>query len=40
MVMNLQVPKDVGKFLSSFITSSFSTRAQLHGINKFILKET
>jgi hypothetical protein len=40
MVVNLQVPKDVGKFLSIFITNSFSTRAQLHGINELILKET
>jgi hypothetical protein len=28
--MNLQVPKNVGKFLSSCIIGGFSKRAQLH----------
>jgi hypothetical protein len=30
MVMNLRVPKNAGKFLSSFTTGGFSKRAQLH----------
>jgi hypothetical protein len=29
-VMNLQVPKNAGKFLSSCTIDSFSRRAQLH----------
>jgi hypothetical protein len=29
-LMNLQVPKNSGKFLSSCTIGSFSTRAQLH----------
>jgi hypothetical protein len=33
MVMNLQVPYNVGKFLSSCATGGFSGRAQLHGIS-------
>jgi hypothetical protein len=31
-VMNLRVPKNVGKFSSSCATGDFSRRAQLHGI--------
>jgi hypothetical protein len=30
MIMNLQVPYNVDKFLNSFITGSFSRMAQLH----------
>jgi hypothetical protein len=30
MVMNLRVPKNAGKFLSSFTNGGFSKRAQLH----------
>jgi hypothetical protein len=37
MVMNLQVPYNVGKFLSSCTTGSFSRRAQLHEVS--LLKE-
>jgi hypothetical protein len=33
MVMNLRVPQNVGKFLSSRTTGGFSRRAQLHGVN-------
>jgi hypothetical protein len=29
-VMNLQVPSNAGKFLSSYTVGSFSRRAQLH----------
>jgi hypothetical protein len=29
-VMNLRVPQNAGKFLSSFAIDSFSRRAQLH----------
>jgi hypothetical protein len=32
MVMNLQVPRSVGKFSNSCITGGFSRRAQLHEI--------
>jgi hypothetical protein len=32
-VMNLLVPKRVGKFLSSHTTSGFSRRAQLHVVS-------
>jgi hypothetical protein len=32
-VMNFQVPQNVGKFLSSCTTSSFSRRAQLHEVS-------
>jgi hypothetical protein len=32
-VMNLQVPQNVDKFLSSCITGVFSRRAQLHGVS-------
>jgi hypothetical protein len=32
-VMNLQVPQNVGKFLSGCTTGGFSRRAQLHGVN-------
>jgi hypothetical protein len=32
-VMNLWVPKNVGKFLSSCASGGFSRRAQLHGVN-------
>jgi hypothetical protein len=33
MVMNLRIPQNVGKFLSSCATDGFSTRAQLHGVS-------
>jgi hypothetical protein len=33
MVMNLQVPKNAGKFLSSYTIGSFSKRAQLHEVS-------
>jgi hypothetical protein len=32
-IMNLWVPYSVGKFLSSWATGGFSTRAQLHGVS-------
>jgi hypothetical protein len=32
-VMNLQVPQNVGKFLSGCATGGFSRRAQLHGVS-------
>jgi hypothetical protein len=32
-VMNLRVPYDVGKFLSSSTTGGFSTRVQLHRVS-------
>jgi hypothetical protein len=32
-VMNLRVPKNIGKFLSSCMTVGFSGRTQLHGIS-------
>jgi hypothetical protein len=32
-VMNLRVPKNVGKFLSSLATGGFSRRPQLHGVS-------
>jgi hypothetical protein len=32
MALNLRVPKNVGKFLSSCTTDSFSRRAQLHEV--------
>jgi hypothetical protein len=32
-VMNLRVPSNFGKFLSSCTTGSFSRRAQLHGVS-------
>jgi hypothetical protein len=32
MVMNLPVPSNVGKFLSSCATGGFSRRPQLHGV--------
>jgi hypothetical protein len=31
--MNLRVPSNVGKFLSSCTTGGFSRRAQLHGVS-------
>jgi hypothetical protein len=31
-VMNLRVPENVGKFLSSCTTGGFSRRAQLYGV--------
>jgi hypothetical protein len=37
-VMNLWVPKDVGKFLSSCVTGGFSRRAQLHEVSQDGLK--
>jgi hypothetical protein len=33
-VINLLIPQNVGIFLSSCATGSFSRRAQLHGVNK------
>jgi hypothetical protein len=33
-VMNLQVPQNVGKFLSSYTTGGFSRRAQLHEVSQ------
>jgi hypothetical protein len=33
MVMNLRVPKNFGKFLSSCARGGFSRRSQLHGVN-------
>jgi hypothetical protein len=33
VVMNLWVPENVGKFLSSCGTGGFSRRAQLHGVS-------
>jgi hypothetical protein len=32
-VMNLRVPYNVEKFLSTFTTSGFSRRTELHGVN-------
>jgi hypothetical protein len=32
-VMNLRVPENVGKFLSSCTIGGFSRRAQLHGVS-------
>jgi hypothetical protein len=32
-VMNLWVPENIGKFLSSCVTDGLSRRAQLHGIS-------
>jgi hypothetical protein len=32
-VMNLRVPKNVGKSLSGYATGGFSRRAQIHGVN-------
>jgi hypothetical protein len=32
-VMNLRVPENAGKFLSSCTTGGFSTRAQLHEVS-------
>jgi hypothetical protein len=32
-VMNIRVPQNVGKSLSSCTTGSFSRRAQLHGVS-------
>jgi hypothetical protein len=32
-IMNLRVPQNVGKFLSSCTTGGFSRRAQLHGVS-------
>jgi hypothetical protein len=37
--MNLRVPKNVGKFLSSCATGGFSRRTQLHGVSEFISDE-
>jgi hypothetical protein len=31
--MNLRVPQNIGKFLSSCSTGVFSRRAQLHGVD-------
>jgi hypothetical protein len=35
-VMNLRAPWNVGKFLSSCATGSFSRRTQLHGVRIFV----
>jgi hypothetical protein len=35
-VMNLRVPSDVGKFLSSCATGGFSRRAQLQGVSQLV----
>jgi hypothetical protein len=35
-VMNLRVPENVGKFLSSCATGGFSRRAHLHGVSYVI----
>jgi hypothetical protein len=32
-VMNLLVPENLGKFLSSCVTDGLSRRAQLHGVS-------
>jgi hypothetical protein len=32
-IMNIRVPYSVGKFLSSFTTGGFSSRAQLRGVS-------
>jgi hypothetical protein len=32
-VMNLRVPQNIGKFLSSCTTDSFSRRAELHEVS-------
>jgi hypothetical protein len=39
-VMNLWVPQDVGNFLSSCMTGSFSRMAQLHEISYLASKTT
>jgi hypothetical protein len=36
MVMNLQVPLNVGKFLSSLVMGSFSRRTWLHGVGSLV----
>jgi hypothetical protein len=33
MLMNLWVPKNIGKFFSNSTTGGFSRRAQLHGVS-------
>jgi hypothetical protein len=33
MVINLRVPQNFGKFLSSCTADGFSRRAQLHGVS-------
>jgi hypothetical protein len=33
MLMSLRVPKNVGKFLSSFSTGFYSIRVRLHGVS-------
>jgi hypothetical protein len=33
-VMNIQVPKNVGNFLTSYKTVSFSRRTVLYGVSK------
>jgi hypothetical protein len=35
-IMNVRVPKNVGKFLSSCATGGFSRRAQLHGVSYLV----
>jgi hypothetical protein len=37
--MNLRVPQNAGKFLSSCTISSFSRRAQLHEWVRYILRD-
>jgi hypothetical protein len=36
--MNLRVPSNVGKILSSCTTGGFSSRAQLHGVSELEVK--
>jgi hypothetical protein len=37
VILNLRVPKNVGKFLSSCTTFGFSRKAQLDGVSFFLL---
>jgi hypothetical protein len=39
MVMNLQVPYNVGKFLNGCTTGGFSRRDQFHGVGTVITKQ-
>jgi hypothetical protein len=36
MIINLQAPYNVGKFLSIWVTVEFSRQAQLHGITSLV----
>jgi hypothetical protein len=36
IVMNLWVPYNVGKFLSSSVTGGFPRRTQLHGVSQLL----